>query len=112
MTFLDRLKLPSRHDEASIAAMLEERGATPDEAGEIVDALRQRLSPKQMHVWLSHPMKSHPIPDDPPPPPPEDPGPLTLMPVQLRWTAINAVGAGKAYLVVAEARRYADGATP
>jgi hypothetical protein len=58
-----------------------------------------------MHVWLSHPDKSHPVPD------PnagkdfedaglEDPGPLD-------WTPLNAVSAGKTQLVIDEARRYA-----
>ena len=52
--FLDRLKRAS-NDEGSIHRMLQESGATTEQAKEIVQVLRQRLSPDEMHVCLSDP---------------------------------------------------------
>jgi hypothetical protein len=48
---------------ASIRRMLQAEGATRRQAQEIVRLLSLRLSAQQMHVWLSHPGKSRPVPD-------------------------------------------------
>ena len=89
-------KRPS-HDEASVRQMLEAEGATPEQAQELVSILGRRLSPDKMHTWLSHPDKSHGIPD---------PASAEKFGTVLNWTPINAVSAGKIGLVVDEARRF------
>jgi hypothetical protein len=95
--FLDKLKGRPSHDEESIRQMLQAEGATPEQAGELVQILGQRLSPDQMHTWLSHPDKAHGIPD---------PESAEKFGVTMNWTPINAVAAGKTALVIEEARRY------
>ena len=92
-------KRPS-HDQTSISQMLETEGATADEAKEIVELLSLRMSYDDMHTWLSHPEKSHGVPD---------PGFQETLGVVLNWTPINAVSAGKTSLVVDEARRFVEG---
>ena len=87
-------------DEASIRGLLEERGASAEEAEEIVSALAGRLSPEQMHVWLAHPERSHPIPDE---------STEAALGMTLHWTAVNAIASGNTGLVVAEAHRFAAG---
>jgi hypothetical protein len=106
MGFLDRFKKRASHDESSIREMLEARGATPAEAQELVDLLRQRLSPDDMHAWLAHPKKAHAVPDPESAKQFEDAG---LVGTPLNWTPINAISAGKTSLVVDEARRYVAG---
>lgn len=101
MGLLDRLKRPSQHDEGSIRQMLEGSGATAEQAEEIVQILGHKLSPDRMHVWLSHPKKSHGVPD---------PASDERFGVVLKWTPLNAVSAGKTQLVIDEARRYAGAA--
>ena len=86
------------HDEASIRGLLEYRGATSAEAEEIVSTLAGRLTPEQMHVWLAHPERSHPIPDE---------STEATLGMTLHWTAVNAIASGNTALVVAEARRFA-----
>lgn len=97
-----------KHTEDSITALLVERGASQEQAADIVLALSGRLSPKQMYVWLADDKRSHPVPDEDPERQAELEAKGLVMPV-MHWTPINAVGAGKAHLVVAEARRYASG---
>ena len=92
-------KRPS-HDETSIRQMLEAEGATAEEAQEIVEILSRRMSHDDMHRWLSHPEKSHGIPD---------PQSEETFGVVLNWTPINAVAAGKTALVIDEARRSVEG---
>lgn len=83
--------------------MLEVQGATHAEAQELVELLSRRLSPDQMHVWLTHPDKSHPVPEP-------DAGKqfeaAGLVGAPLNWTPINAIAAGKTKLVIDEAKRY------
>ena len=86
-----------RDGEASIRGLLEDRGATAAEAEEIVSALAGRLTPEQMHVWLAHPERSHPIPDE---------STVATLGMTLHWTAVNAIASGNTGLVVAEARRF------
>jgi hypothetical protein len=102
--FRDKLKKRPKHHEASIRQMLEDEGATATEAQEIVQILSRRLTPDEMYVWLSHPEKSHPVPDPDSAKSLEDAG---LAPVVMNWTPINAVTAGKTELVIAEAKRFA-----
>lgn len=102
----DRPKQPSQHDEASIRQMLRSKGASSDEASRIVRLLSGRLTADQMHVWLSHPKKSHPIPDPDAGKAMEKAG---LVGGTLDWTAVNAISAGKTPLVIDEAERYAAG---
>ena len=59
-----------------------------------------------MHVWLSHPKKSHPVPD---PGAGEGLEAAGLVPVEMNWTPINAISAGKTQLVIDEAKRYVAG---
>ena len=95
----------TKHTEASIAALLTERGASEEDAHELVRTLGRRLSPKQMHVWLADDRKSHPVPDDAS----ELKAGLEakgLVVPTLHWTPINAISAGKTDLVLAEARRF------
>ena len=106
MGFRDRLKKGPSHDQATIRQMLEAEGATADQAQEIVDTLGRRLSPDEMHVWLSHPEQSHPVPDPDAAKLLEDAG---LVPVDMNWTPINAVSSGKTQLVIDEARRFTAG---
>lgn len=94
--FLDRVKKRPSRDEASIRQMLEAEGATAEEAEELVRILGRRLSPDEMHTWLSHPDKAHGIPD---------PESAEKFGVVLNWTPINAISAGKVGLVIAEAKR-------
>ena len=100
----DKLKKRAKHDEQSIRQMLEAEGATAAQAREIVQTLSGRLTPDQMHVWLSHPEKSHPVPDPEASKQFEDAG---LVPVVMNWTPVNAISAGKTELVIAEAKRFA-----
>lgn len=87
--------------------MLQREGASPDEAGRIVQLLSGRLTPDKMHVWLSDPKKSHPVPDPEAAKKLEDAG---LVPGgEYNWTPVNAISAGKAQLVIDEAERYAAG---
>ncbi len=94
------MKKRQTHDEASVRQMLEAKGATPDQAAEVVAILGRRLSADEMHTWLSHPEKSHGVPD---------PEVGELFGVVMKWTPINAVAAGKTTLVIDEARRFAGG---
>ncbi len=100
MGLADRLRRRPRHDEASIRALLTDAGATSDEAQRIVGLLGRRLAPDEMHDWLAHPQRAHPVPD---------PESEATFGVVLDWTAINAVGAGKTHLVLDEAARFAEG---
>jgi hypothetical protein len=103
----DKLKKPPRHDEASIRQMLQYKGASPAEASTIVQLLGGRLTADKMHVWLSHPKKSHPVPDPEAAKKLEDAG---LVPGGVyNWTPVNAISAGKTQLVIDEAERYAAG---
>jgi 2,4-dienoyl-CoA reductase-like NADH-dependent reductase (Old Yellow Enzyme family) len=104
--FRARINLRHSHDETSIRRMLERGGATPEEAREIVEILSRRLSPDDMHVWLCDPQQSHPVPDPDSAKRFED---AALVPVVTNWTATDAVSAGKAHLVIDEARRYVAG---
>jgi hypothetical protein len=97
------MRFRTTHDEASLRALLEERGASAAEAEEIVSALARRLSPEQMYEWLAHHEKSHPIPDE---------STNATLGMTLHWTAVNAIEAGNAGLVVAEARRFAGELDP
>jgi hypothetical protein len=97
---LDRIRRSARHDQASVEQMLRDRGASSEQAREIVASLARRLSPDEMHDWLAHPNGSHPVPD---------PDSANTFGVALDWTPINAIVRGKAQLVVEEARRYAEG---
>ena len=76
---------------AELEAMLVEAGAEEEVAREVVATLGQRLSPRKTERWLADPSKAHPIVD------PE---------ASERWTPVNAVSAGKADLVLEEARRF------
>ena len=91
------------HDEASIRQLLEGAGATPPEAQELVELLGRRLTPDEMHVWLTHPERSHPVPDPDTASRFEAAG---LVPVVMNWTPINAVSSGRTHLVIDEARRF------
>ena len=95
---------PPAHDEASIRRLLERKGASSGEARRIVRLLGGRLTADEMHVWLSHPQKSHPVPDPEASKKFEDAG---LAPVVLHWTPVNAIAAGKTQLVIDEAERFA-----
>ena len=97
MGFLDRMKKRPSHDEGSVRQMLEVEGATPEQADELVRTLGRRLSPDEMHTWLSHPEKAHGV---------TDPESAEKFGVALTWTPINAVSAGKIGLVLDEARRF------
>lgn len=108
MGIRDKLKR-QKHDEQSIGRMLEDAGATEAQARDIVQTLSSRLTPDQMDVWLSHPERSHPVPDPGSSKRFEDAG---LVPVVMSWTPINAVSAGKTELVVAEAKRFAESGQP
>ena len=90
-------------DEAALRELLEDRGATAAEAEEIVSALARRLSPEQMHIWLAHPERSHPIPDE---------STNETLGMTLHWTAVNAIASGNTGLVVAEAHRFAGELDP
>ena len=103
MGLLDRLKGTPHDDEASITSLLVDAGATPDEAQELVALLGQRISPSDMRVWLTHPENCHPVPD---------PTTVETFGVELVWTPINAVPAGKTDLVIAEARRFVSARAP
>jgi hypothetical protein len=105
--FVDRIKKRRSHDEETIRQMLESEGATAAQAREIVEILGRRLSPDEMHVWLTHPEKSHPIPDADAAKEFEAKG--LIAPAVLNWTPINAVSAGKTKLVIDEAARYVAG---
>ena len=85
--------------------MLEAEGATPGQADELVQTLGRRLTPSQMHVWLSDPKKSHPVPDPDSAKEFEEKG---LVPVVMNWTPINAVASGRTQLVLDEARRFVE----
>jgi hypothetical protein len=98
--FLDRMKQRPLHDGTSIRKMLEAKGAAAGDAQEIVEILSHRISHDDMHVWLSHPKKSHGIPD---------PELEEKFGVVMYWTPINAVSAGKTALVIDEARRFVEG---
>jgi hypothetical protein len=104
---LDRIKKRPSHDEEAIREMLEGKGATAEQAQEIVEILGRRLSPDEMHIWLADPDKSHPIPDTDAAKEFEAKG--LIAPASLNWTPINAVSAGKTKLVIDEAKRYAPG---
>jgi hypothetical protein len=104
MGLRDRLKKSAEHDEASVRQMLQSKGASSDEAGKIVGLLSGRLTADEMHVWLSHPKKSHPVPDPEFAKKMEEAG---LVGGPLDWTAVNAISAGKTQLVIDEARRFA-----
>jgi hypothetical protein len=93
----------AEHDAASIRGLLEERGASPAEAEEIVVTLAGCLSPEQMHVWLAHPEQSHPIPDE---------STNATLGMTLHWTAVNAIATGNTGLVIAEAHRFAGELDP
>ena len=97
------MRLFDRTTQASVRALLEGRGASAAEAEEIVSALARRLSPEQMHVWLAHPEKSHPIPDE---------STNAALGMTLHWTAVNAIASGNTGLVVAEAHRFAGELDP
>lgn len=86
--------------------MLQSKGASTDEASRIVRLLSGRLTPDKMHVWLSHPKKSHPVPDPEAAKMMEE---ASLVGAPLNWTPINAISAGKTQLVIEEAERYAAG---
>jgi hypothetical protein len=101
--FLDRVRKRASHDESTIRQLLEAEGATPAEAQELVELLSCRLSPDEMHVWLAHPEKSHPVPDPDSAKRFEAAG---LLGAPLNWTPINAISAGKTKLVIDEAKRY------
>ena len=103
MGLLDRIKKRPPHDEATIRELLQAEGATASEAEELVAILSNRLTPDEIHVWLTHPEKSHSIPD---PDASEKFADAGLIPVVLNWTPINAVSAGKINLVIEEAKRY------
>lgn len=91
------MRFRTRHDEASLRALLEERGASAAEAEEIVSTLGTRLSPIEMHEWLAHHERSHPIPDE---------STNATLGMTLHWTAVTAIAAGSTELVIAEAHRY------
>lgn len=74
-----------------IEAMLVDAGASEDVAREVVATLGLRLSPRKTERWLVDPERAHAIPD---------PG------SQEELDAVAAVSAGKAELVLAEARRF------
>ena len=95
----------TKHSEESIAALLVERGASEHEAHELVQTLAQRLSARQMYVWLADDKKSHPVPDDDPNFKADWEAQGLVVPT-LNWTPINAVAAGKIELVLAEALRF------
>jgi hypothetical protein len=90
-------------DRASLRRLLEERGATAAEAEEIVSTLARRLSPEEMHIWLAHPERSHPIPDE---------STREALGMTLHWTAVSAIASGNTGLVVAEAHRFAGELDP
>lgn len=94
MGLLDRFK---SDDEGSIVRLLIDAGATSDEAQQLVELLGRRMSPREMRVWLTHPDKCHLVPD---------PDTVETFGVELVWTPINAVPAGKTGLVIAEAQRF------
>jgi len=102
----DKLKKAPQHDAASIRQLLESEGASAQEAGRIVELLGARLTPDEMHVWLSHPKRSHPIPDREFAQKMEEAG---LVGSATNWTAVNAIAAGKTQLVIDEAERFAAG---
>lgn len=99
MGFLDRFKKQPAVDEDSIRAMLTERGATDEQAHELVAILGTRLSPARINDWLADPQKSHGIPD---------PDSEAKFGTTMHWTAVNAIASGKTDLVIQEARRYAN----
>ena len=96
MGFTDRFK-KSSHDRSSVELLLTGQGASQEQADEIIRLLEVRLSPVEMHDWLAHPKKSHGI---------TDPEASAAFGVELNWTPVNAIGAGKTDLVVDEARRF------
>lgn len=100
----DKLTKKPKHDLDEIRQMLRQQGAAPGEADEIVALLAERLSPDEMHVWLSHPQKSHGIPD---PEAAREMEAKGLIPVIPNWTPVNAIAGGKTHLVIAEAKRFA-----
>ena len=103
----DKFKKRPKHDETSIRQLLEENGASKGEAERIVQLLSRRLTPAEMHVWLSHPEKSHGVPDPELTKKFEEAG---LVPVVGNWTPVNGISAGKTELVIEEAERFsADG---
>jgi hypothetical protein len=106
MGLLDRMKKRPSHDETTIRELLEAEGATASEAKELVAIPSNRLSPDEIHVWLTHPEKSHSVPD---PDASEFLEAAGLIPVVMNWTPINAVSAGKINLVIEEAKRYVTG---
>jgi hypothetical protein len=92
----DRFK-KSSHDRSSVELLLTGQGASHEQADEIIRLLEVRLSPDEMHDWLAHPRKSHGIAD------PEASGSVG---VEVKWTPVNAIEAGKTALVIEEARRF------
>jgi hypothetical protein len=74
-----------------------DQGASDEQADEAIRLLEVRLSPDEMHDWLAHLKKSHGITD------PEASGNFG---VELKWTPVNAIAAGKTPLVIDEARRF------
>jgi len=74
-----------------IEAMLVDAGANEEVAREVVATLGLRLSPRKTQRWLADPERAHVI---------EDPESAE------RLCAFDAVSAGKADLVLAEARRF------
>ena len=68
-----------------------------------MSTLAGRLSPEQMHVWLAHPERSHPIPDE---------STNAALGMTLHWTAVNAIASGNTGLVIAEAHRFAGEPSP
>ena len=94
-----------KHTEESVEAMLVDRGATVQQARELVETLGRRLSAKEMHVWLADDRRSHGIPDEDPELKAEWEAMGLVLPA-MHWTPVNAIGAGKTDLVLAEARRF------
>lgn len=74
-----------------IEAMLVDAGASEEVAREVVATLGLRLSPRKTERWLADPERAHVIED------PES---------EQQLDAVGAVSAGKAELVLAEARRF------
>jgi len=71
--------------------MLVEAGAPDEMAREVVSTLGLRLSPRKTERWLADPERAHAIVD------PES---------SERLHSVEAVSAGKADLVLAEAKRF------
>jgi hypothetical protein len=80
--------------------MLAEHGASWHEAEQIIAVLEARMTPNEMHEWLAHPRKAHRV---------VDPEARADWGIDLMWTPVNAIAAGKSRLVLEAARRHSGG---